>query len=341
MTALIAASTIAKLAYPQHPVARAMGWAGGNTTQPSFQFSKQIRAARTASGTATDYVAVTPNAANDGTDVTIKNGSDLTIGATHSTPDSSIIGAGSLFDTAAFASGSLEARCTGVSVRITPTGNRLNLGGVVACVLSHEGSLGTGTAFSALAAADRRTKRVVKAPARVVEFNPIFQNRESHTTYNTAPTVYGYGVTDPVLFLAIDADSGNAVNYLLEIDLHFEVIGTTVAGSVKAQPHHPVLHERIHHAAALHHTNNGAAHKPGPARAQQIAKTSTGFGFSDLIKLGGQAFSYGQSAISMGRKGLGMLESAPGFLGEVSSAIGGSAIGDLAPLVGEMALSIV
>jgi hypothetical protein len=284
--AIAAASTIAKFVHAGHPIARATGHIGGGTSQPSFKFTKRLKVARTAAGTNNEYIVILPSAANDATDVRIKNlAAGATIANVDTTPDATYVAPGSLFPTASFGTGSLEARFLGMEVKITPVGARLAMEGVASQVIGTEDLFVSSDVIDTLIATDRRSKFVPKRPGRPMRFNYVHQDSETHGKYWSNGTyAFGVGATNAIMVLSIPPDGTNPVQYLLEVVEHWEAIGTTVIGNVTSNYHNSPLYEKIHHAAASLHTAKGSVHTHPEQDADSISRSIFGRGWDWLTK---------------------------------------------------------
>jgi hypothetical protein len=281
---------------------------------------------------------VTPNATNDEPDISILSG-DQTTTAILAAPDQQYIGVGSLFAQADFSSGQLEARCTGFSVKLTPTGNRLNVGKSMRATLAYEASLSAIVALSTLHANDTRTKYVPKKPGKAAEFCGVLQNEDTHTQYDVDGYVAGYSATEPLMVISFDEDNTAAPTYLIEYISHWEVTGTTVLGSVRPQPHHKVLHDKIHAVASEHYTTSSGNYQAPQAVADHISKKVTGLTFSKLLNLAeggvekvGQGIGIGSSLLNLGRQ-------AGSFLGEASGFVTDAGLGAIEADLGTLALA--
>lgn len=298
--AAAAASTVAKFCYPRHPIAKHTGWIGGGTTQPTFKFSKRVRVIRTAGGTATENLVLTPNAADDVADVHIRNLNGATCAAVIATPDTTFIGSGSLFSNAQFSTGELENRMIGIDVTITPLGARLNMAGAIQAVLSHEDHLDSAVAIDTLISQDIRSKRVPKVPGKPVSFTSFHHDLDTVMGMGVTATPHFYAATDPLLAITIPSDGTAAVQYSLDIVTHWEVAGTSVAQVASPNLHDAPLLEKIHHEASTLHTMIQGAYIDPAKTADIVAKKSTGFSFTDLVKMAGGVanFIVGGSAIA-------------------------------------------
>lgn len=298
--AAAAASTVAKFCFPRHPIAKHTGWIGGGTTQPTFKFSKRVRVIRTAAGTATENIVVTPNAADDVADVHIRNLNGATSAAVVAVPDTTFIGSGSLFSNAQFGTGQLECRMIGMDVTLTPLGARLNTAGAVQAVLSHEDHLDSAVAIDTLISQDIRSKRVPKIPGKPISFTAFHHDLDTVMGMGTIPQSHGFLATEALLAITIPSDGTAAVQYSLDIVSHWEVAGTSVAQVATPNLHDAPLLEKIHHEASTLHTMIQGAYLDPAKTADIVAKKSTGFSFTDLVKMAGGVanFIVGGTAIA-------------------------------------------
>lgn len=321
--AIAAASTIAKFVHAGHPIAKATGHIGGGTTQPSFKFTKKIRVARTAAGTNNEYIVILPSAANDVADVRIKNlAAGATVANVDTTPDATFTGPGSLFAAATFATGALEHRFLGMEVKITPVGARLSVEGLVSQAIGTEGLIESTDVIDTFIADDRRSKFVPKRPGAPIRFNYVHQDSDIHGNYS-AGTVYAFASAgnQAMMALSIPSDGTNAVQYMLEVCMHWEVIGTTVIGNTTPNHHNSPLYQRIHHVAATLHTIKGNTYRHPEQDADHISRSLFGRGWDWLTK----AAMGLSNDVKAGAAAVGSLKSAYGdvkaLMGPVESAV--------------------
>jgi hypothetical protein len=225
-----------------------------------------------------------PSAASDEVDVDIKNlAAGATLANVRSTPDAALVAPGSLFNAASFASGVLEQRFLGMEVKITPTGNRLNMSGVIKQVIATENFATASDVIDDRISGDRRSKYIAKRPGAPVRFNYVHQDSDVHGEYSGATHVaLGTVTTAGLMLIAIEPDTTAAVSYLLEVIEHWEVVGTTVLGSTTPNHHNSPLYERIHHEAAKLHTALGSQYVQPEQQADHISKSLFGRGWDWL-----------------------------------------------------------
>jgi len=303
------------------------GWIGGGSSQPSFKFSKRVRIIRTAAGTATENIIITPNAAYDTVDVVIRNMASATTADVSAIPDLSVTGSGSLFPGSAFLTGALESRLLGYDVSIVPLGSRLSVAGAIQAALAHEDHLPTATAIDSLVANDIRSKRVPKVPGKRVCFTSVHHDLDEIVNSNSTAFAHGHVAGEALMAITIPSDGATAVQYSLDVIFHWEVAGTTVAQVATPNLHNAPLLEKIHHHASALHTQLQGSYLDPEASANEVSKKTTGFSWKSLLGMAGAAGNVIGGAEAMASGALGALES---FGGALMSAL--PAIGEVAPL---------